>query len=298
MASCSLRSALTLWRTYPALYRYFTSNTKFSGIAARLCNKNFLRDLALMIDILHEISLLSNALQARGTGLFRAENLMKRFIKAFELLKDNMGRYEKEIYERIASDAFKEIKFIENHRFASLPRQMLLDAIIKNMKKRLVADDHVKAISTKQENVVELFNLLDQNTWNLEEAIVPWVAVENKIGKLNEFLHHELSINDFRDFVENVFNSSLHVLIPQSVQRAKNIINTIAISSAEAERGFSLMNLIYTDKRGSLLVKKVSNLMIINLIGLPLDLWNPTPSVKTWLRKNHSADDNRVKKKP
>ena len=181
-ASCSLRSALAVWRTYPALYRYFTSNTKFSGIAARLCNKNFLRDLALMIDILHEISLLSNALQARGTGLFRAENLIKRSIKAFELLKNNMGRYEKEIDERVASDAFKEIKFIKNHRFVSLPRQMLLDAIIKNMKKRLVADDHVKAISTKQENVVELFNLLDQNTWNLEEAVVPWVAAENKIG--------------------------------------------------------------------------------------------------------------------
>ena len=31
------------------------------------------------------------------------------------------------------------------------------------MKKRLVADDHVKAISTEQENVLELFNLLDQN---------------------------------------------------------------------------------------------------------------------------------------
>ena len=105
-------------------------------------------------DILHEILLLTNALQARGTGLFRAENLIKRSIKAFELLKDNTGRYEKEIDERVASDAFKEIQFIENHRFVSLPRQMLLDAIIKNMKKKLVADDHVKAISTEQENVL------------------------------------------------------------------------------------------------------------------------------------------------
>ena len=136
-----------------------------------------------MIDILHEISLHSNALQARGTGLFRAENLIKRSIKAFELLKDNMGRYEKEIDERVASDAFKEIQFIENHRFASLPRQMLLDEIIKNMKKRLVADDHVKAISTEQEKVLELFNLLDQNTWDLEESVVPWVAVSDGLRK-------------------------------------------------------------------------------------------------------------------
>ena len=215
-ASCSLRSALAVWRTYPALYRYFISSTKFSGIAARLCNKNFLRDLALMIDILHEISSLSNALQARGTGLFRAENLIKSSIKAFELLKDNIGRFEKEIDERVA-DAFKEIQFIENHKFASLSRQMLLDAIKKNMKKRLFADNHVKAISTEQENVLELFNLLDQNTLNLEEAVVPWVAAKNKIAKLNEFLHHEVSINDFRDFVENVLNSSLHVLTPRSV---------------------------------------------------------------------------------
>ena len=72
----------------------------------------------------------------------------------------------------------------------------------------------------------------------MEEAVVLLVAAEKKIGKLNEFLHHEVSINDFRDFVENVINRSLHVLILQSVQRAKNIINTIAISSAEAERGF------------------------------------------------------------
>ena len=38
-ALCSLRSALAVRRTYPTLYRYFTSNTKFSGIAARLQQK-------------------------------------------------------------------------------------------------------------------------------------------------------------------------------------------------------------------------------------------------------------------
>jgi len=37
--------------------------------------------------------------------------------------------------------------------------------------------------------------------------------------------------------------------------------------------------------------------MIINLIGLPFSSWEPTPSVKKWLRRNHSADDNRVKKR-
>ena len=64
-------------------------------MVARLCNKNFLNDLALMIDILHEISLLSTALQARSLSVSRAENLIKRSIKAFEMLKASKGTYEK-----------------------------------------------------------------------------------------------------------------------------------------------------------------------------------------------------------
>ena len=50
-------------------------------------------------------------------------------------------------------------------------------------------------------------------------------------------------------------------------------------------------------KRNRLTVENVANLMIINLIGLEFSSWEPTPSVKKWLRRNHSADDIRVKKK-
>ena len=82
---------------------------------------------------------------------------------------------------------------------------------------------------------------------------------EKKLGRLNEFLHHEVTVNDFRDFVENVVSSNVHV--PQSVKRAKNIIDTIVISSVEAELGFSRMNIIHTDKRGRLSVKNVANLI-------------------------------------
>ena len=45
------------------------------------------------------------------------------------------------------------------------------------------------------------------------------------------------------------------------------------------------------------MVENVANLMTINLIGLPLNSWDTTSSVKKWLRKNHPADDSRVKRK-
>jgi len=100
--------------------------------------------------------------------------------------------------------------------------------------------------------------------------------------------------------VENVLQNSNNLAkaeVPSSVQKAKHIINAIAVSSAEAERGFSKINIIYSDKRSRLTVENVANLMIINQIGLPFSSWEPIPSVKKWLRRNYSADNNRVKKR-
>ena len=57
------------------------------------------------------------------------------------------------------------------------------------------------------------------------------------------------------------------------------------------------MNFIYSDKRSRLLVENISNLMTIDLLGPPRKGWNPTSSVKLWLRQNHSADDSVLNKK-
>ena len=46
--------------------------------------------------------------------------------------------------------------------------------------------------------------------------------------------------------MESVLQNFENPVIPQRVQKVKAIINTIAVSSAEAERGFSRMNYIYS----------------------------------------------------
>ena len=48
-----------------------------------------------MKDIFQEISLLSDALQARNLTLTKAEQLVKRTIKVYEMLKETKGTYEK-----------------------------------------------------------------------------------------------------------------------------------------------------------------------------------------------------------
>ena len=127
-----------MWRAYPAPYKYFSSEAKHSGMAARLCNMYFSENLASMIDILQEISLLSNALQARNLTLTKAERLIKRTIKVFEMLKETKEIYEREIDVIAASDSFKDIHLVENNKVVGLPRQKLLETVSENMKKRLM----------------------------------------------------------------------------------------------------------------------------------------------------------------
>ena len=181
----------------------------------------------------------------------------------------------------------------------SLPREKLLNSIISNMHKRLMESNHLLARNNDEgSNLVhEVINLVEPQSCNIEEVTMPWLEAEEKLGKFEEIVSYKINVNDFRDFVENVVQNAENHTMPPSIRKAKHIINTIAISSAEAERGFSKMNVIYGDKRSRLLVENVSNLMTIDLLGLPLEEYDPTSSVRSWLRQNHSADDSRVKLK-
>ena len=210
-----------MWRAYPALYKYFSSEAKHSGMAASLCNRYFLENLALMIDILQEISLLFDALQARNLTLTKAEQLVKRTIKVFEMLKESKGTYEKKIDDIAASESFKDIHFVENNKVISLPRQKLLKAVTENIKKRLMNCDNLISKNNEQDNIFhDLINFLDPNSWNIEEVIVPWLSAEEKLRKFSKVFHHEISINEFRDYVENVLQNCSNLAkaeVPSSV---------------------------------------------------------------------------------
>lgn len=84
----------------------------------------------------------------------------------------------------------------------------------------------------------------------------------------------------------------------QFLQKAKKIVSTIAVNSAEAERGFNLMNIICTRVRNSLTVGHISDLMTISLLEKELADWDATPFVRSWSNCNHRlATDTRVRQK-
>ena len=98
-------------------------------------------------------------------------------------------------------------------------------------------------------------------------------------------------ITCFREFCSN----------PKNIPRALNdkllcgALETIPVSSAEAERGSSQMNLIVTQLRSKTTVSHVASLLFINVNGPPPHLLNPASAAKLWLQRHRSAIDTRVK---
>lgn len=146
------------------------------------------------------------------------------------------------------------------------------------------------------EKFVQLFEVLDPSTWSLDNIMSPWLEGEEMVRKLGEILKFQVDVNDFRDFVDANIQLK-NVQLPNSILRAKKIASTISISSSEAERGFSLMNLIASKLRTSLTVEHISNLMTINLLGKPIANFDAIPFITSWMNQNHRlATDTRVRK--
>lgn len=71
------------------------------------------------------------------------------------------------------------------------------------------------------------------------------------------------------------------------------LLNIYPVSTADCERGFSVMNLQQTDLRNSLATETVSNLLMISINGPALEFWQPRPYVVKWLQNGHRGALNK-----
>ena len=67
----------------------------------------------------------------------------------------------------------------------------------------------------------------------------------------------------------------------------RSAIETIPVTSADAERGFSAMNNISSPLRSRLGVDRLANLIFVSLIGPPISEFNALPYVRKWLASGH-----------
>ena len=135
--------------------------------------------------------------------------------------------------------------------------------------------------------------MLNKHSWP-KDVTTPWYDGEQRLTKLCMRLRVDMdkTRRAFRDFVDNGGSS-----IPDDMTELNFAVSTIPVTSADAERGFSTMNIICTPLRNRLGVARLSKLIFVNLVGPPLQDFNPLPYVKKWLATGHrGAYENQSRK--
>jgi len=79
---------------------------KYLGLFRKLASPEFVNDLAIMCDVLQELSNLSIELQSRTITLMQAEQSIKRCIRVIASFKTNNGDYMQQ-----AEVSLKDMKF-------------------------------------------------------------------------------------------------------------------------------------------------------------------------------------------
>jgi hypothetical protein len=103
----SLRTVSAIWKSYASLYHHFynmsknesmtsANRAKLSGLARKLQSPQFLLNIALMNDVLNEISPLSLLLQNQQSSLASADHYVKKTIRVLESLKNEPGDFVSE----------------------------------------------------------------------------------------------------------------------------------------------------------------------------------------------------------
>jgi len=291
----SFRAVQVIWKTYPALYKHLSTaskddsrdsktRSKYLGLCKRLESIEFVLDLALMCDVLWELSNLSKELQSHKATIVFADQIIKRTIRVIESFKTKDGEYTSEAKKTKTNMVFKNITLFDNQKLRQINQNQFLSSVCNNLQMRLLE------YNNEDSKIICDIQILNKCTWPKDVNIR---FVEEKVKYLTQrfLINTDTAIRGMRKFVD-----SNTIVINEELIELDVLIKTLPVSTAECERGFSLMNLICSDLRSRLTIQNISNLMFINVNGPPLSQWNPTDYVKSWLFKHRSADDNRSRK--
>lgn len=309
----SVRTVKAVWQNYPALHKHFTDaavdpnrnlaeRNQFQSLADHLASPKFVKNLALMYDCLHELSLLSQELQKNDISIHSAHNRICLTRQLFVSLKSKRGRHEKQLDLQGDLIAFQGIQLREKRGVLEINRSQFIQSLIDHLDDRMFTSIATKNAKTETERdfysqILRDINILDKSQWSAEEMADPSFGDESIENLCHVFkIDQEAMIRGFQAYVFSGGNDSMKDGIFPLLQA----INTVPVQTAECERGFSAMNRILTPQRASLSLPRLTDCLFLYTTGPPLSLFNPDPYVKSWLHMGrHSADDsNALAKKP
>lgn len=289
----SFKTISAVWKSYDSLASHFqaaskdesrssTERQKFSSLLNHLLSVDFVMAMAIMLDVLEELSECSLALQANSMTISEAHRKLTLTCRVLSSFKEKPGPYEEKIQSKFENHALKaNVKGI-----TKLPKNQFIQAIVDSLNSRMFTSAGSK--SYFYDKLVSALNTLSPSSWS-ETDLEDVTFGDRSI----EFLAETLRISStrtqvvkFRDFVDSGGKRNEHM------SELTSVVSTIAVSSAECERGFRAMNGIMTKYRASLNTETLSCLLFLHTACPPLSLYNPEPHAKLWIRQGrHSAID-------
>jgi hypothetical protein len=240
-------------------------------LAKKLQNPIFIKNLGLMYDALEELSDLSLALQKADITLPTAHRHISRQIEVFIGRKEHGAQFYNEACHSIEGGKFKGVVI---NTVPAKERE-----INKNQFYQALADSiSARLLPESQRALCAAVAVIDPGRWPVDMSKE---YGENEIRYLcNKFSLPFSDIKtEYREFKDKKGVAS-------ALRALMNRVNTIPVSTAECERGFSRMNIVCSSLRSRLTVQHMSSLMFICMTGPPLKQWEPSPYVKSWLALN------------
>jgi hypothetical protein len=152
----SFTTVRAVWRNFPALYDHFrnasvdstrtsTERAKFAGLLKKLTTVSFLHDLAIMKDVLRELSSLSLELQSRTCNIVTTFSEVDSTIAVLKAMKTaGGGKSKKKALAISATNTFKGVQLAEGKPGINAEQFMaaVIDELIRrvNARSTLLAD--------------------------------------------------------------------------------------------------------------------------------------------------------------
>nr|XP_028596611.1 nucleolar complex protein 2 homolog isoform X3 [Podarcis muralis] len=271
----------------------------------RLKSEQFVRFLFLMDDISNTLARLSEAFQRKcvsvndvGISLASARERLRRMVKGSG---PQLRKFESTVQLEDGVLVYRGVKIVRSASEIECfeeDRRVLLSSIVEGIDKRLDSIRNDKVLRNVEIfdpcNVPEPVGERDSSTSNHGEKelseLMQALPINVKVDK-------EAIMEEYQDFKVWARNKRV-ITCEEAWQRLQaestasdsyinickvlNFLQVLPLSTAECERGFNQLNLIKTDIWNSPLVATIDDLLMIQMNGPNLEVFNPENAINLW----------------
>lgn len=304
------------------------SRSKAKNLLIKLKGKNFLVIFNFVSDVLHHLSYWSLRMQERTALLVDFTKFDEKIIKTFQNLKTDNGKdltifLEKSVCGNDDSQKCKTVDNYESHEhvtyaevqliidinsgvpYLSEIRNSFLDSIIQEIKSYFPSSDlalfHVFYPSNipTEESLSITYGVKEINEFCEIFGMSECNKLLNEWAKLLEsIILHEKFCTMRNDKTEtfafwSFFLNEIGVHWTDRTTRLIQTILVLPIGSADAERGFSVMNHIKSPRRSTITNAHMEDMMRIRLNGVDeIEKFPATKYAHKWIKQNHIRTDD------